>query len=119
MPLLVRGLTAAAVLATAVGAYLVVETAISRRLSNNRRSAHARNFLRLGFGAAAVVGIAGILTDQWVGVLASLGVIGFAVTFALQQPILSLVAWFYSRSRPSASGLAPEGEARRRIYRTT
>jgi len=94
-PLLVRGLTAAAVLAAAVGAYLVVETAISRRLSNNRRSAHARNLLRLGFGAAATVGIAGILTDQWVGVLASLGVIGFAVTFALQQPILSLVAWFY------------------------
>jgi len=36
-----------------------------------------------------------VATDQWVGVLFSLGVVGFAVTFALQQPLFSLIGWLY------------------------
>ncbi|WP_144902147.1 mechanosensitive ion channel family protein [Halobellus captivus] len=94
-PLLTRGLVAAAVLAAATGAYLVVESVLAARLSNKRRTHDVRNVLRLGFGAVAAAGVAGVLTDQWLGVLFSLGVVGFAVTFALQQPLLSLVGWFY------------------------
>ncbi|WP_345786322.1 mechanosensitive ion channel family protein [Halobellus salinisoli] len=94
-PLLSRGLVAAAVLAAATGAYLVVESVLASRLSNRRRSHDMRNVLRLGFGVVAAAGVAGVLTDQWLGVLFSLGVVGFAITFALQQPLLSLVGWFY------------------------
>jgi len=35
------------------------------------------------------------VTQQWVGLLFSLGVVGFAVTFALQQPLFSLIGWLY------------------------
>jgi small-conductance mechanosensitive channel len=51
--------------------------------------------LRLVFGLGAGLAVLGVLTEQWVGVLFSLGVIGFAVTFALQQPLFSLIGWFY------------------------
>ncbi|MFB6090895.1 MAG: mechanosensitive ion channel family protein [Halobellus sp.] len=94
-PLVVRGLHAAAVLSASIGAYLVVQTVLVARVANKRRSQDARNVLRLVFGAVAAVGVAGALTEQWLGVLFSLGVVGFAVTFALQQPLLSLIGWFY------------------------
>ena len=104
-PVVLRGLTVAVVLAATTGAYLVVAAAVTTRLPNGGRTGDARNVLRLAFGAVAVVGVAGVLTDQWVGVLLSLGVVGFAITFALQQPILSLVAWFYILlKRPYAVG---------------
>lgn len=46
-----------------------------------------------------------MFTAQWVGVLVSLGIVGFAVTFALQQPLLSLLAWAYiMTARPYAVG---------------
>jgi small-conductance mechanosensitive channel len=51
--------------------------------------------LRLGFGGLAAIAIFGVATEQWLGILFSLGVIGFAITFALQQPLLSLLGWFY------------------------
>jgi small-conductance mechanosensitive channel len=51
--------------------------------------------LRLGIGAVALATTLGIVTEQWVGVLLSLGVVGFAITFALQQPLLSLLGWVY------------------------
>ncbi len=47
------------------------------------------------FSLLVVIAILGIFTDQWVGVLFSLGILGFAVTFALQQPLLSLIGWGY------------------------
>ena len=43
----------------------------------------------------AVAGILGALTQQYVGILFSLGIVGFAVTFALQQPLFSLIGWLY------------------------
>lgn len=49
----------------------------------------------MGFGIVATVATLGALTDQWLGMLVSLGVVGFAVTFALQQPLFSLIGWFY------------------------
>jgi len=104
-PLVVRALHAAAVLSAATGAYLVVASVLVARVANRRRSQDARNVLRLVFGAVAAVGVAGALTDQWLGVLLSLGVVGFAVTFALQQPLLSLIGWVYVLvKRPYAVG---------------
>ncbi|WP_425498343.1 mechanosensitive ion channel family protein [Halogeometricum salsisoli] len=90
-----RGLTAAATASAAFGAYLVVEHAVAARFDSKRRLHDARNVLRLFFGAVGLVAVLGVVTDQWVGVLLSLGVVGFAITFALQQPLLSLIAWFY------------------------
>jgi hypothetical protein len=46
----------------------------------------------LDSGPAAVIGA---VTEQRLGVLFSLGVVGFAVTFALQQPLFSLTGWLY------------------------
>ncbi|SHH70357.1 mechanosensitive ion channel family protein [Halobaculum gomorrense] len=97
-------LLAAAVLFAANGAYFVVYGFAIRR-ATKRRAHDLRNVLRLAFGALALVGVLGVVTDRWVGVLVSLGVVGFAVTFALQQPLLSLVGWFYVMlKRPYAVG---------------
>ncbi|MFC7071370.1 mechanosensitive ion channel family protein [Halobaculum lipolyticum] len=97
-------LSAAAVVLAANGAYFVAYGFATRR-ATKRRAHDLRNVLRLSFGALAVVGVLGVLTDNWVGVLVSLGVVGFAITFALQQPLLSLVGWFYLMlKRPYAVG---------------
>ena len=61
--------------------------------------------LRLVLGGTALISVLGVITEQWVGVLFSLGVVGFAVTFALQQPLLSLLGWVYIMlKRPYAVG---------------
>ncbi|WP_435063741.1 mechanosensitive ion channel family protein [Halobaculum sp. EA56] len=97
-------LLAAAVVLAANGAYFVVYELAVRR-ATKRRAHDVRNVLRLCFGALALAGVLGVLTDQWVGLLVSLGVVGFAITFALQQPLLSLVGWFYLMlKRPYAVG---------------
>jgi len=87
-------LLSAAVLLVSYGLYATAVAALAA--STSKRRAHdARNVLRLTFGVAAAVALLGVLTEQWVGLLFSLGVIGFAITFALQQPLLSLIAWLY------------------------
>ncbi|GAA0258803.1 mechanosensitive ion channel [Halobacterium noricense] len=97
-------LLAASVVLSANGAYFVVYGVAARRASK-RRAHDVRNVLRLVFGGLALAGVLGVLTDQWVGLLVSLGVVGFAITFALQQPLLSLVGWFYLVvKRPYAVG---------------
>lgn len=97
--------TVGTVLSSAYGVYALVTYAISERSESKRRVHDARNVLRLCFGAVAAVGVLGVLTEEWVGVLFSLGVVGFAITFALQQPILSLIGWFYIMlKRPFAVG---------------
>ncbi|QZP37984.1 mechanosensitive ion channel family protein [Halobaculum magnesiiphilum] len=97
-------LLACSVALAANGAYLVVsEFAVGR--TTKRRAHDVRNVLRLVFGGLALAGVLGVLTDQWVGLLVSLGVVGVAITFALQQPLLSLVGWFYLVvKRPYAVG---------------
>lgn len=104
-PVVTRGLYALAVVLCAYAAYLLLFAVVLSRVPSKRRAHDVRNVLRLVLGAVALVGVLGIVTEQWVGVLVSLGVVGFAVTFALQQPLLSLLAWVYIMvSRPYAVG---------------
>jgi small-conductance mechanosensitive channel len=91
----IKLLLAAAIALLAGGSYLLVYEGLVSRLSSKRRQHNVRNVLRLAFVTVALVGVLGVLTEQWVGVLFSLGVVGFAVTFALQQPLFSLIGWLY------------------------
>jgi len=93
--LLRKALFVVAIALLAYGVYLLVSRALSKVDENRRRVHDVRNLLRLLFVIAAVVGILGVVTEQWVGLLFSLGVVGFAVTFALQQPLFSVLGWIY------------------------
>ena len=77
------------------GLYLVVSEFLVDRAADKRRKHDVRNVVRLLFIVAGTVAGFGVLTEQWLGVLFSLGVVGFAVTFALQQPLFSLIGWLY------------------------
>ena len=88
-------LAAAAVLLGTFAIYRLVGRFFVDRAVDKRRQHDLRNFLRLAFGIVVLVLLFGIVTRQWVGVLLSLGVIGFAVTFALQQPLFSLIGFVY------------------------
>lgn len=100
-----KGLLAAAVVLGLNGLYLLVTQALMHRSTSKRRAHDVRNVLRLVFGTVAIFGVLGVVTEQWVGVLFSLGIVGFAVTFALQQPLLSLLGWVYIMvKRPYAVG---------------
>lgn len=90
-----KSLYAAGIALGAYGLYALLTGFLERRSDDKRRKHDARNLLRLFFGGAVLAAILGIITDQWVGVLFSLGVVGFAVTFALQQPMFSLIGWAY------------------------
>jgi len=92
--LLSKGLFAAAVVLGLWGLQSLVVRVLLRTTSK-RRAHDVRNVLRLFFGTIGIIALLGILTDQWLGVLLSLGVVGFAITFALQQPLLSLLGWVY------------------------
>lgn len=94
LEVLTKGLFAAAVAVGLWGLHTLV-VGVLLRTATKRRAHDIRNVLRLVFGAVGIVALLGVLTDQWVGVLLSLGVVGFAITFALQQPLLSLLGWFY------------------------
>ena len=88
-----------ALLVLAVGALLYgsyrLAVGVLMRSPNKRRAYNTRNLLRLVFGFVGTVATLAVLTENWLGLLFSLGVIGFAITFALQQPLLSLIAWVY------------------------
>jgi small-conductance mechanosensitive channel len=90
-----KALLALAVVAATSGCYLLLRRLLIERIASKRRAHDARNVLRFGLGTIAVVGLLGVLTEQWLGVLFSLGVVGFAITFALQQPLFSLMGWLY------------------------
>jgi small-conductance mechanosensitive channel len=93
--LLVKALSLAAVALAGYGLYLVVVEALVPRLADKRRRHDVRNVVKLALVVAALAAAFGVLTEQWVGLLFSLGVVGFAVTFALQQPLFSLIGWLY------------------------
>jgi len=77
------------------GSYRLVLVAFDRHTPDKRRQHDARNIFRLTFGVAGTIAVLGVITQQWIGLLFSLGVVGFAVTFALQQPLFSLIGWLY------------------------
>jgi len=89
-------LGAVAIVFAGYGLYLLTKRA---RSTTGRRASGANTTCGTcsvwGSGVATVVALLEVATDQWVGVLFSLGVVGFAVTFALQQPLFSLIGWLY------------------------
>lgn len=93
--LLGRLLLAAAVLLALYAVYRLALRALTRPDTSKRRAHTTRNVLRLVFSVVGLVAAAGVVTEQWVGLLFSVGVVGFAITFALQQPLLSLLGWVY------------------------
>jgi small-conductance mechanosensitive channel len=94
-PITLTGLAVAAVLLAVYGGYDIVGQYLLRRTRSKRRHHDVRNLLRLAFGSLALVASFGVVTRDWVSVLFSLGVLGFAITFALQQPLFSLIGWLY------------------------
>jgi len=89
-----RALLVVAVFGVLYGSYFL-SVQLLMRSENKRRAYNTRNVLRLAFGFVGTVATLAVLTENWLGLLFSLGVIGFAITFALQQPLLSLIAWVY------------------------
>ena len=78
-----------------IGAYFVTSQFLFARTADKRRRHDLRNVLRFVFIILTIVGILAVLTQQYLGLLFSLGIVGFAVTFALQQPLFSLIGWIY------------------------
>ncbi|MFC6975634.1 mechanosensitive ion channel family protein [Halomicroarcula sp. GCM10025709] len=92
---LLRAFSLLAVVFTTYGCYRLALTGFDRYTPDKRRRHDAKNVFRLAFGIAGVAAALGVVTEQWLGLLFSLGVVGFAVTFALQQPLFSLIGWLY------------------------
>jgi len=88
-------LSAAAVALASYGGYRLVGRFLIGHTANKRRRHDVRNVLRLVFGALGLIAGFGVLTRDWVSVLFSLGVVGFAITFALQGALASLIGWLY------------------------
>ncbi|EMA68271.1 MscS Mechanosensitive ion channel [Halorubrum aidingense JCM 13560] len=89
-----RALLVVAVVSILYGSYLLV-VGVVMRMTNKRRAYNTRNVLRLAFGFIGTIATLAVVTENWLGLLFSLGIVGFAITFALQQPLLSLIAWVY------------------------
>ena len=94
-PLVVQALLVAAVVFGSFGGYFVVSEFLFARTGDKRRRHDLRNLLRFVFILVGTAGVLAALTQQYVGILFSLGIVGFAVTFALQQPLFSLIGWLY------------------------
>lgn len=63
--------------------------------TDRSRAYRLRSLFRFFFGSLGLVGVLALLTTEWTGLLVSVGVLGVAVTFLLQQPLLSFLGWFY------------------------
>ncbi|SDZ76335.1 Small-conductance mechanosensitive channel [Haloplanus vescus] len=94
-----------AVVLAAYGSYRLVVGFLVSHTASKRRRHDVRNVLRLAFGALGLIACFGVVTRAWVSVLLSFGVVGFAITFALQGALASLIGWFYIVvKRPYAVG---------------
>ncbi|QSW99058.1 mechanosensitive ion channel family protein [Haloterrigena alkaliphila] len=103
--LLTQALLVAAVGLAVSGSYVVVLDVLLTRTVDKRWKHDLRNLVRLVFVVLGIVGVLGVLTQQYVGVVFSLGIVGFAITFALQQPLFSLIGWIYIMvNRPYSVG---------------
>lgn len=92
---LAKILSTLAVAFLAYGLYLFTTRLINSQFADRRRQHDIKNIVQLLFIVFALVSAFAIITEQWVGLLVSLGVVGFAITFALQQPLFSFIGWFY------------------------
>ncbi|MFC3478845.1 mechanosensitive ion channel family protein [Halobacterium litoreum] len=100
-----RGFTALAVAFAVAAAYHVVTSLVLTDEMDAGRRYRVESVLRLAALIVAGVGVLGVATDRWIPALVSLGVAGVAVSFALQQPLLSLVGWVYIvTEQPYAAG---------------
>nr|WP_233739812.1 mechanosensitive ion channel domain-containing protein [Halovenus carboxidivorans] len=93
--IIVQGLLVAAVVLGVLGAYTLVLDFLLDRTTDKRRQHNLRNITRFVFSIVGIIGMFGVLTQQYLGLFFSLGIVGFAVTFALQQPLFSLIGWLY------------------------
>lgn len=93
--LLSRSFAALAVLLVAVAAYEVVLSYVDKHAETKRRQHKVTSVVRLLFLVLTAIAVLGVATDRWVPALVSLGVVGVAVSLALQQPLLSLLGWAY------------------------
>jgi small-conductance mechanosensitive channel len=106
--------TIGAVVFSVYAVYALVAWYVTNRFDSKRRIHDGLNVIRFVFGVVALTGVLGVITEEWVGLLFSVGVVGVAITFALQQPILSLIGWFYIMvKRPFVVGDRVEVEGTR------
>ncbi|MEZ3114921.1 mechanosensitive ion channel family protein [Halobaculum sp. MBLA0147] len=93
-PAVATALSLVALVLGAYGSYAVILERLLRTTDRRRRD-EVRSLVRLAVVGVAAVAAFGVVTREWVSVLVSLGVLGFAATFALQQPLASLAGWLY------------------------
>jgi small-conductance mechanosensitive channel len=93
--LLSQALLVVAVVLAVLGAYTLVAAFLLARTSDKRRQHNLRSIVRFVFAIVGIIGVFGVVTQQYLGLFFSLGIVGFAVTFALQQPLFSLIGWLY------------------------
>jgi len=93
--LVTQALLVGTIVFATIGGYALVSGALLDLIEDKRRQHDVRNLVRFLFFSVAAIGLLGVLTRQYVGLLFSLGVVGFAITFALQQPLFSVIGWIY------------------------
>jgi small-conductance mechanosensitive channel len=94
VPFVATALTVSAILLAVYGGYRVVIDWADSGVTRRRRQTFV-SLVRLVAVVVALLSVLAALTDRWLGVLVSFGIIGVAVTFALQQPLFSMIAWVY------------------------
>jgi len=90
-----KAMVVGAIVAVAYGLYLLTARLIAHSDATKQRTYNALNIIRFILTVGVAAAVFALVTEQWLGVLFSLGVVGFAITFALQQPLFSLIGWLY------------------------
>lgn len=71
----------------------MVRSSLSRWISDSATQYRARKAVNVVAAAAAAIFVAFVLVDRLTGLGVTLGLVGAAVAFALQHPLLSLAGW--------------------------
>lgn len=90
-----KSLLVLALVLVAYGLYTLLVALLGRTSVSERRQYTVRTGLRIALFVVVVVGTLAVVTEQWVGALVSLGVVGVAVSLALQEPLLNVLGWVY------------------------
>lgn len=93
--ILAQALLVIAVILAVFAGYSLLLAFFLDRTTDKRRRHNFRNITRFVFIIVGFIGVFGVLTQQYLGLFFSLGIVGFAITFALQQPLFSLIGWMY------------------------